>query len=241
MTLKDVLKEAGLTKFEPKGGEHEKKLLERVRKIVLTTRRFVACVRISDGILRPSMVLGPNKGINSHNIIESQLARARTTFQCFAQNQSRHAMWQGFSERVLEDINEGREDDSKTGARAVQNLGSTCSLDRQRSYQFLVVRLFCAGEGSSGLRIALPVSVWRVGRNKQHAGTPKLYPEGKVPIHMVSKVHVLLLNSFVDESTESFYVVGSLLWFLLEWVSSVFEVFRPLLQIVSLFLGRFCI
>ena len=206
----------------------------------------MAFVRISDGILRPSMVLGPNKGINSHNIIESQLARARTAFQCFAQNQSRHAMWQGFSERVLEDINECREDDSKTGARAVQNLGSTCSLDRQRSYQLLVVRPFCAGEGgqsegSSGLRIALPVSVWRVGRNKQHAGTPKLYPEGKVPIHLVSKVHVLLLNSFVDESTESFYVVGSLLWFLLKWVSSVFGVFRPLLQIVSLFLGRFCI
>ena len=168
----------------------------------------MAFVRISDGILRPSMVLGPNKGINSHNIIESQLARARTAFQCFAQNQSRHAMWQGFSERVLEDINECR-------------LGSTCSLDRERSYQLLVVRPFCAGEGgqsegSSGLRIALPVYVWRVGRNKQHAGTPKLYPEGKVPIHLVSKVHVLLLNSFVDESTKSFYVVGSLLWFLLK-------------------------
>ena len=211
-TLHDVLEQHDLLNFQADLSEYEGKTMKRIRPILQTMRRFVVLVRLNEGILKKPSVVGVKRECNHHNFLQHQLALARTAFQCFAQNQSRFAMWQGFQERVLLELQE--KDPSATGSQAVQKLGGMTAADgKGRSYQLLVVRPFQAGEGSPGLRVGVPVAVWRYGRNKLHQGTPKLVPDGSIPMHLVSKVHVMLLNPFTDNTADPpvTYLIGSLL------------------------------
>lgn len=211
-TLRDVLEAHDLLNFESDMSEHEGKTMKRIRPILQTMRRFVVIVRLNEGILKRPSVVGVKRESSHHNFLQHQLALARTAFQCFAQNQSRFAMWSSFSERVMMDMQQL--DPKATGCQAVKFLGGmTAAGGKGRSYQLLAVRPFHAGEGATKLRVGVPVAVWRYGRNKLHQGTPKLVPEGSIPLHLVSKVHVMLLNPFTDSTAEPpvTYLIGSFL------------------------------
>lgn len=216
-TLADVLTEYGFDVKNLKLGavldsnRQETKMMKSMRVLVKITQRFVVLVRKHEGILTKAQVTGMKRAQNRHNLLEHELGLARTAFQCFATNQSRQAMWQGFSERVLKDLAENLEVETVAGARYLSKVGPVSSGGAE-SRQLVVVRPFSAGEGNSGgLRLGIPTAVWRCGRNKQRAGQPKLVADGKIPIHYCQKLHVKLLSPYFDQTTQTLYFIGSCL------------------------------
>ena len=226
LTLQDLLTHHGLSDFAPvKDLESELGMFKRIRPLLESMRKFVTLVRLEEGVLSKPVVIGLRQGENSHNAFEHSLALARMAFQCFAQNQSRQAMWQGFGDRVIIDIEEEKGD--QEGCKRIERAACLSNRKGERTYQLVVARPFQAGEGQSGggLRVGLVVGVWRHGRSKK-GGAPKLYPDAKIPFHLVSKVHLLLLNTWVEEPEEvgqpqKFYLVGSFLGFALKTTFSV--------------------
>ena len=217
LTLQDLLTHHGLSDFAPvKDLESELGMFKRIRPLLESMRKFVTLVRLKEEVLKKPSVIGLRKEENAHNSYEHSLALARMAFQCFAQNQSRQALWQGFSDRVVFDIAEEKGD--QEGCKRIESAGSFSNRNGGRNYQLFVTRPFQAGEGQSGgLRVGLVVGVWRHGRSNT-GGKPKLFPDGKISFHFVSKVHLLLLNTWVEEPEEAgqpqnLYLVGSFLGF----------------------------
>ncbi len=239
LTLEDLLNQHGLSDFAPvKDLETELGMFKRIRPLLESMRKLVTLVRLKEGVLKKPVVVGMRVGENAHNSNEHSLALARMAFQCFAQNQSRQALWQGFNERVVLDIKEEKGD--QEGCKTIESAGCLSDRNNGRSYQLFVARPFQAGEGESGgLRVGLVVGVWRHGRNKKQGSTSKLFPDGRIPFHCVSKVHLLLLNTWIEEPEEvgqpkKFYLVGSFLGFALKTVCIFFYLLSPLLTYVAL-------
>lgn len=217
-TLGDVLRERNILPNHVdftavhKSNQSEGTMLKRIRTLLPTMSRLVTLVRLKEGVLTKASVVGMKRCQNLHNVLEHQLALARCAFQCFSQNQSRHALWQGYSERVLLELKEHLSPDMQPGARYLQNVGPMSGTPK--NFQVVVVRPFQAGEGGGhGLRFGVPVSVWRLGRNKGKSGTPKIVSEGKIPVHLCDRIHVMLLNVWFDENSGKTYLIGSFLAF----------------------------
>lgn len=196
--LKDVLDAAGLSEFVPQDGDSENKLLLRARKLMPHMRELTVCVRMNEGILSKSSIVGPSSRSNPHNLLEAELASARRVFQCTAERQSRHQTWRSFSEKVVDEIQENVADDSKGAVRAIPTLAPPVETgeDGIRSFQVLVVRPFSTGsaESQGGLKLALCIAVWRCGKSLKTSGRhEKLVASGRAPIQMITKVHVQLL------------------------------------------------
>lgn len=81
-------------------------MFKRARALLDPAQRFVALVRVAEGILSRASVLGCKRQDNQHNKLEHELALARATFQCSASRQSRHSLWHNYAERLLKDIKE---------------------------------------------------------------------------------------------------------------------------------------
>ena len=102
-TLEDVLKATDFAGYIPKGDDHESRCLKRIRAIVDQTRHFVALVRIKERVLNWPDVLKVKTRAKAHQAYEHAVAKARASFQCSAQRQSRFSLWQSFSKRVAKD------------------------------------------------------------------------------------------------------------------------------------------
>lgn len=73
-TLGDVLEKSGLKDFHPQKDDHESRMFQRVRKLSQQTQTFCAFVRIHEGILSRSTILGMKRPTNKHNAMEHALA-----------------------------------------------------------------------------------------------------------------------------------------------------------------------
>eukprot|EP00913_Durusdinium_trenchii_P002428 g2243.t1 len=91
-TLEDVLKATDFAGYIPKGDDHESRCLKRIRAIVDQTRHFVALVRIKERVLNWPDVLKVKTRAKAHQAYEHAVAKARASFQCSAQRQSRFSL-----------------------------------------------------------------------------------------------------------------------------------------------------
>ena len=171
---------------------------------------FTAMVRLHEGVLSPASILGlRGKRKNLHNEMEEhELARARAAFQCSAERQGRHQVWMTFQERVLSDLKQD-EKEALVGAQPIKQLEAPSgSKDGQRTLQLIVVRPFQADAGvaGGGLRLAMPIHVWRCGRSGEGATArnkkQKLVLSAAVPIATVTKLHVMLFMPIKGEEGE---------------------------------------
>jgi hypothetical protein len=213
-TLQHVLEEANLLDYVPKANEGEHKLFQRMRSLAGPMKNFTAAVRVYEGILTRASVLGPRRPSNAHNVLEHELALARAAFQCSSERQGRHAVWQTYSERVLADMVEDPQIQLQ-GAQPLKYLGPPTAVneDGHRKVQLIVTRPLHAAAGAcGGLRFGVLMAVWRCGRSNTENSTDKrqkLVPSGVVPVHVVSKVHVLMLMPASKDDGAGEYLVGS--------------------------------
>ena len=210
-TLGEVLEKAGLGGFAPPPEDREWNAFKRGRALLPHMRDFVSVVRVHEKILSEASVLGVKRPQNKRNVCEHQLGLARAAFSCSAARQSRHAIWQNYTERVLAGVKEEQENENCL-AQLADVLGPSTQLtsDGTRGYQLLVVRPFKAAAGADGLRFGVPVSVWRCGRKSGNSAGRKLLPCGRVPTHMVTHLHVMLLMPVTPDNGPSYYIGTSL-------------------------------
>ena len=207
-TLQQVLQKSGLSSFVPAGNESEGKLFARMRAMKPHMLNLIAVCRVHEQVLSRAAVMGVKQKQSIHNQLQHELSLARQAFQCSAERQSRHALWSGFSQKVISDIKEVQDGADSVAGGAPVDLGPPSAVNDggERQFQLLVVRPFLsAGHSAGGLRFAVPLTVWRCGKTKNAKSHQKLVVEGKAPIHLVTKVHVQLLQP-TDEQIDGFGV-----------------------------------
>ena len=197
-SLQDVLIASDLQKFLPTDKDDENELFKRIQKLSPHLEGFSAFVRIGEGLLSRASVTGQVRTRNQQQILEHELAEARTEFVCSQGRQSRLALWQDFSNRVEEALKpvEGPKPDSaeivSAGAKKIQAVSPSSfrSANGDRICQLLLVKPFLAGGSEGPLRLGVVVGAWRGGKSKkQH-----VWPEGHLPVSSATKVHVRLLT-----------------------------------------------
>lgn len=121
-TLRGILENSGLAKFSPNKKETDKDVLKRMRGLLPAMQSFASKVRVDEKIISYAAVYGCKKPLRKHNWMEHQLARARATFHCSSERQSRHAMWMAYSQRIQSvctpDAEKGDEDQT-SGAQKI--------------------------------------------------------------------------------------------------------------------------
>ena len=204
-TLAHVLQEAGFsdsTYYVPAEKDSESHPLVRARRLIAPMQSLTAMVRVNEGILSRPSVLGCKKKAHLKNQMEHALALARRTFQCTAERQSRHSLWQGFTDKFVQQVNdttkakENGAETKGTQAEKILALGPSASFlqNGERKYQLLVVRPTLAGDGCAGLRFGIPVAVWRCGKSlKSTSKHEKIVPGANISMAFVTSVHVALL------------------------------------------------
>ena len=190
-------------------------MLQRLRSLTGPIRDFAAFVRTNEKILSKASITNVRANENAHNIAQHQLAQARQSFQCSCERQSRHQQWFSFAERAVKDVQDHLEQEGvpgKTAAACVpSHIGPSTTIDDAgRKFQLFVVRPCCAGSASGGLRFALPGSIWRAGRLRKkpakngnvNSSGQRLLASGKLPVHLITSMHVQLLMPFQNSGTE---------------------------------------
>lgn len=107
-TLHAILKEAGMHNFVAPENDAEHLCLRRVRALLPLLQGFNSKVRMFEKVLSKGMIFGSNRPgppLNTQNLLEHQLARARATFHCSAAKQNRFNMWASYT-RKFEELQE---------------------------------------------------------------------------------------------------------------------------------------
>lgn len=197
-SLREVLIASDLQGFLPTDKDDENQLFKRIQKMSPHLGNFSAFVRIGEGLLSRASVTGQVRTRNQQQILEHELAEARTEFVCSQGRQSRLALWQDFSNRVeeaLKPVEVPKPDSEETisaGAKKIQAIAPSSfhSANGARTCQLLLVKPFLAGGSEGPLRLGVVVGAWRGGKSKkQH-----VWPEGHLPVSSATKVHVRLLT-----------------------------------------------
>ena len=149
--LYDILFNAGLLNFKPGKEDGEVDMLRRIRKMCPSMAIFGATVRLAEGILTPAALRGA-KCIRRNNAVEHMIAKARAEFHCCASRQTRHGLWQQYTERIVEKLNDDKVETWGRGAMKPVNF-RPCSFFKDakdddekqvRDFQVLVVQPFLA-------------------------------------------------------------------------------------------------
>lgn len=218
-TLQHILENADMLEFKPEQDDHEARALLRLRALTKPIQSFVAYVRVNEHILTRASVLGMKRKKNQHNIYMHELAKARAAFTCSSMRQSRHNLWTSFSQRVCQDIHElslavkseKAAESALVPTRFQPPVADEKSDSKDRLYQLLVVRPLSTGSKTcGGLRFATPIGVWRAGKGKKKTNGQgqKIFMHG-LSAHLVSMVHVQLLQPFGDVDGKSLTVVAT--------------------------------
>lgn len=166
-TLRDVLSLSGFDTFQPKDKDSEMDLLKRVAKMSPFLRSFASLVRIEEGILNKTAVTGAFNKLNSQQIYEAELAKARADYHCSSTRQSRFALWCDFSSRVFEAYKQeavpagGSSCSENLAVKEISTLrpASFYSEEGTRACQVLVVRVCDAGGELGPIRLCTLTAV----------------------------------------------------------------------------------